>query len=91
MTMTLSPKNLGLSIGILWSVMLFLMTVLSILTGYADGFLRIVASIYPGYGINWPGAFIGIVYGFVDGFIGGFIIAWLYNWAGKGKKLRIED
>jgi len=83
--MPLNAKNLGLSIGILWSIMLFLMTVLSILTGYADGLLRIVASLYPGYGISWPGAVIGLVYGFIDGFICGYLIAWLYNRVWKGK------
>ena len=82
--MPLNARNLGLSIGILWSAMLFLMTLLSILTGYADAFLRVVASIYPGYGISWGGAFIGLFYALVDGFIGGFIIAWLYNRMGKG-------
>jgi len=77
--MNLNAKSLGLAGGILWSVMLFLMTLLSIYTGYAAGFLEIVESIYPGYGISWPGAFLGIIYGFIDGFVGGYILAWLYN------------
>jgi hypothetical protein len=77
--MKLNAKSLGLAAGILWAVMLFLMTVLSIYTGYAAGFLKIVASIYPGYGISWPGAFLGILFGFIDGFIGGYLLAWLYN------------
>jgi hypothetical protein len=77
--MNLNAEGLGLAGGILWSVMLFLMTVLSIYTGYAAGFPKIVASIYPGYGISWPGAFLGIIFGFIDGFIGGYILAWLYN------------
>jgi len=77
--MKLNTTGLGLAAGILWSVMLFLMTVLSIYTGYAAGFLKVVAGIYPGYGISWAGAFLGIIYGFIDGFIGGYLLAWLYN------------
>lgn len=77
--MKLNAKGLGIAAGILWSILLFLMTVLSIYTGYAAGFLKILASIYPGYGISWPGAFLGIIFGFIDGFIGGYILAWLYN------------
>jgi hypothetical protein len=77
--MKLSARGLGLAIGILWSVMLFVMTILSIYTGYAAGFLKMVASIYPWFGISWGGAFVGLVLGFIDGFIGGFVIAWIYN------------
>jgi hypothetical protein len=77
--MMLNAKNLGLSIGILWAIVLFLMTVLSIYTGYASGFLQLIADIYPWYTVSWAGAFIGIVFGFIDGFIGGYVVAWLYN------------
>ena len=77
--MKLDAKSLGLSAAILWSVILFLMTILSIYTGYAAGFLEMIAGIYPGYRISWPGAFAGIILGFIDGFIGGYLLAWLYN------------
>jgi hypothetical protein len=75
----LNARSLGLSIGILWAVVLFLMTVLSLYTGYAAGFLEMMAGVYPGFRLSWPGAFIGLVMGFIDGFIGGYLVAWLYN------------
>lgn len=52
-----------------------------IFPGYADAFLRLVASVYPGY--HYPsglgGVIIGTLYGIVDGAVTGLLIAWLYN------------
>jgi hypothetical protein len=52
-----------------------------IFPAYANGFLSLMASIYPGF--HHPGNFgtviVGTLYGLVDGYIGGVIIAWLYN------------
>lgn len=49
--------------------------------GYADSFLRLVASIYPGYHFpsGFGGVIVGTLYGLLDGAIGGAIIAWIYN------------
>ncbi len=48
---------------------------------YGWGFLKTVASLYPGfwgvYGLK--DLAIGVVYGFVDGAIGGLLFAWIYN------------
>lgn len=76
----LQSVKLGLSAGILWGISLFVITLLSIWTGYAGLFLLVVKSIYPGYSISYEGAFLGLFYGFIDAFFGFFILALLYNW-----------
>ena len=75
----LMASRLGLAGGVLWGVVMFVCTVVSIYTGYSDVFLNAMKSCYPGYAISWGGAFLGLIYGFVDGFIGLFLLAWLYN------------
>ena len=77
--MKLSVKGLGLSLGILWGVCLFLSTLIAVQTGYMAEALSELMGVYPWYQVTWTGAFIGLVEGFIDGFIGGALIAWLYN------------
>lgn len=75
----MNAKNLGLSGGILCGLSLFIMTVLSLYTGYADQFLGLISNVYPGYHVSWPGAFLGLLYAFIDSFIFFFLLAWIYN------------
>jgi len=75
----LDPKRLGVAGGILWGAVMFICTLLALFTGYSQEFLQLMASIYPGYGISFGGAFIGFIYGFIDAAIGLYILAWLYN------------
>ena len=75
----LQPGKLGLAGGIIWGLIMFICTILTIYTGYSDQFLTIMKSIYPGYSLTWGGAFLGLVYGFFDAFIGLFLLAYLYN------------
>lgn len=75
----LHPVRLGLSGGILWGLSVFVLTVISLYTGYAAEFLNLLGSIYPGYTISWLGSFFGAIYGFLDAFLGLFLLAWLYN------------
>ena len=80
--MQLSVKALALTIGILWGgAILFIGIVSLFFSGYADEFLRIVSSFYPGF--NHSGSLgdvlVGTAYGLIDGAIGGVLIAWLYN------------
>ena len=42
--MPLNPKNFGLAAGILWGCVMLVMTLISVGTGYAVGFLNIIAS-----------------------------------------------
>lgn len=71
--------QLGVSVGIIWGLSLFICTILAIYTGYSEALLIIIKSIYLGFTISWAGAFIGLLYGFLDGLIGFFLIGWIYN------------
>ncbi len=77
--MRLNLKALALSCGILWALCLFLVTLISLATGYADALLEVVASIYPGYSVSALGLILGLFYAFVDGAIAALIFGWLYN------------
>lgn len=78
--MKLKPLALGMGLGVVWGVSLFITTLVSYKTGYAKLFLEVMAgSIYPGYSISPGGSLLGLFYGFLDGLIGGAVIAWVYN------------
>lgn len=84
--MKLKPFALGIGLGTVWGVSIFITTWVSYYTGYGRLFLEVMAgSIYPGYSISPLGSFIGLIYGFIDGVIGGAAVGWIYNRvAGKG-------
>ena len=77
--MKLNLSGLGFAAGIVWGLAVFLMTLISTSTGYADEALNGVASIYPGYSVSLGGSFIGLVYGFVDGFVCALVFGLIYN------------
>lgn len=77
--MKLNAKALGLTLGIIWGACVFIMTIISIPTGYGGLVLAGVKSVYPGYTIGVGGAFVGLILGFIDGFICGYLIAFVYN------------
>lgn len=79
----ISVKSVALSLGLLWGVCLFLMTLLSHYTGYASVFLSIVADVYVGYKVTPMGSIVGLVYGFLDGFIGVYVFVWIYRFINK--------
>lgn len=84
--MKLRPLYLGISIGIVWGVSLFITTWLSYYTGYGKLFLEALAqSIYPGYSISPLGSLLGLFYGFLDGLISGSIIGAIYNRLSGGR------
>ena len=76
--MQLNKTALGLSLGLLWGLGLFVITVWVTLGGGGDHLL-LLSRFYIGYSISYVGAFVGLIYGFVEGFIGGWLLAWLYN------------
>ncbi len=84
--MKLRPLYLGISLGIVWGVSLFITTWISYYTGYGRLFLEALAqSIYPGYSITPIGSFLGLIYGFLDGLVFGSIIGLIYNRLLRGK------
>ncbi len=77
--MKINIKALALSIGIVWGLAVFLLTVWFLIMGYSGDLLAKLGSVYLGYSVSWLGAFIGLIYGFVDGLIGGALLGFLYN------------
>lgn len=76
--MKINPKKLGLSIGLVWGVMVFIFTLIAAATDF--GYLTLInLSIYPWYTISVPGAFAGLFWGFIDGLVGGYLLGWVYN------------
>ncbi len=82
----LNPLNLGLSGGAIWGGSLFLLTLISLYTGYAQEFLNLVSKLYPGYKITFVGSLLGLILGFLDGFIALYLFGLIYNWLNKKNK-----
>ena len=90
--MKLSVKGLTLAGAIAWALGMLVVGILNLIwPGYGGEFLRVMASLYPGYKAS--GTFIdvivGMLYALVDGAICGFVFALLYNaFVGKDPKRR---
>ena len=77
--MKLSVKCFALTTAILWSMVIFMSGMASIIwPSYGIEFPRVVSSIYPGFNIDADidSVMIGTLYGMVDGGIGGTVSAW---------------
>ena len=85
--MKLNARALGFTLGVIWGFAVSLLTLLSLYSfeTYAIGFLKGIASVYPGYTISTEGAILGLCYGFVDAFVLGWLIAKIYNFFAKEK------
>jgi type II secretory pathway component PulF len=77
--MKLNAKALALSAGIIWGLLIFLLTNISLLRGGGGEHLSRLAQFYIGYSFSFVGSLIGLVWGFVTMFIVGWVFAWLYN------------
>jgi len=75
----LNPKNLGLSIGIIWGLGMLLLGLFATFLNWGGGLVQTMSSLYIGYDLGIVGSVIGGIWGFVDGFIFGFLIALVYN------------
>jgi hypothetical protein len=82
--MQLNLKAFAITCGVLWATIFFFVAVANqIWIGYGDAFLKVVASVYPGYhaGKSMLDLIVGVVYAVIDGIVGGFVFAWCYNFA----------
>ena len=81
--MKLSVKGMALAGAVLWGIGGMFVGGLANLVwpGYAQDFLRLSASVYPGYHATASigQVLIGTGYGLVDGGVGGAAFAWIYN------------
>ena len=77
--MKLNSKAFALSAGIVWSVVVFLLTNISLLGGGHGHHLSALARIYIGYSFSFVGSIVGLFWGFVSMLIVAWVFAWLYN------------
>ncbi len=80
--MKFNVKALALGCAILWGGAVLAVLLVNLgCTNYAQNFLELMASIYPGYHANHSvvQVLIGTLYATADGLIGGAAFGWLYN------------
>jgi hypothetical protein len=77
--MKLRVRALGLAVGTVWGLGLFVATLIAVVRG-AGHTLVLLKAYYYGYDVSIGGAFCGLLWGFLDGFIIGALIAWCYNY-----------
>jgi hypothetical protein len=78
----LSIKGAVIAGGLLWGGALLLAGLLNLAyAGYAEAFLQVMSSIYPGFHAShtFGDVIVGALYGLLDGGLAGLIFAWLYN------------
>lgn len=78
----LNANILGLVLGILGGLGIFIATNFLILKGgeVIGPHLRLLRAFFPFYSVTFIGSLIGFVYGFICGYVAGFITATIYNW-----------
>ena len=76
--MKIRARALGLAIGLVCGVGIFVLTLLSLWKG-AGITLGLLGILFFGYTVSFGGAFLGLIWGFVYGFLCGALIALLYN------------
>jgi hypothetical protein len=76
-----NEKGWGITFGLLGGVGLFTATAILLLRGGENvgAHLGLLGVYFPGYGVTWPGAFIGFIYAFVVGYALGRTVATIYN------------
>ncbi len=77
----LNAKLLGLVVGLLLGIGLFLATIFLVLKGGPDpgAHLGLLAQFFPGYRVSYLGSFIGFAYAFFVGFLVGLALGAVYN------------
>ncbi len=76
--MKLRVRALGLAVGIVWGMGIFVATLWSSLLGGGKT-LVLLSAYYYGYTVDFGGAFVGLLWGFVNGAVFGLAVGWLYN------------
>ena len=77
----LSGNVLGLVLGILFSLVIFIATNWLVIKGGAvvGPHLSLFSQYFIGYSVSFVGSLVGVLYAFVLGYFFGLIIVWIYN------------
>ena len=80
--MRFNIKAMTFAMGVLWGAVVLITGLANLVwSGYGIGFLKILASVYPGYKASGTVGDLmsGVLYALVDGGIFGLLLSWLYN------------
>jgi len=83
--MKLNLKAFALSMAIISGGLSLILTLFSVLTGWATEFFEIIAPFHPGYTHTLLGALISTFWMFVYGYVVGALFVLIYNSLIKGK------
>lgn len=74
-------QGLGIAVGLLFAVGLFLATMFLVVKGglHPGLHLNLLHIYFPGYSVSFVGACIGFVYAFIGGYAVGRTVATIYN------------
>ena len=77
----LNAKILGLALGLLSGLAIFIATNWLVLKGGnpVGPHLQLLSQYFLGYRVSFVGSLIGFAYGFALGTIAGALVAWIYN------------
>ncbi len=76
----LHKRAFGVAVGFASGLILFLITVISVLRGPHPGFsLGLLRIYFAGYTVSWTGAVIGFGWGFLVGFVAAWFLAFCRN------------
>ena len=77
----LNAKALGLTLGVLFGLIMFIATNWLVVKGGREvgPHLQLIGQFFIGYSVSFLGSIIGLIYGFLGGYICGAFTAWLYN------------
>lgn len=84
----LNSQAVGLGLGLLFGLGIFVATNWLVLMGAQPGpdgalvvgpHLQLLSQFFIGYSVSFIGSLIGFAYGFVVGTLSGSLIAWIYN------------
>ncbi len=77
----LNAKLMGIVVGFLAGLGLFLATMILVLKGGPDvgAHLGLLSQFFPGYRVTFLGSFVGFFYAFVVGFVIGGVLGAVYN------------
>jgi hypothetical protein len=84
----LNAKMLGLILGLLFGMTIFIATNWLVIKGgpvthsgkeIVGPHLQLLSQFFIGYSVSFSGSIIGFLYGFAVGTLGGTLIGWIYN------------
>lgn len=86
--MRLDGVILGLALGLVCGIGIFLATNILLLKGGVGVHLALLGHFFIGYTVTFGGSLIGFLYGLLFGFMVGYVIASLYNWVANFREKR---